>query len=67
MHAYACIYILGRFAASCGIARTRHAADSGPYDRGIVRIVALVGSMARKCVYMYVCTCVYMYISPSRA
>ena len=32
------ICILGRFAASCGIARSRHAADSVPYDRGTFRI-----------------------------
>ena len=33
---YVCI--LGRFAASCGIARLRHAADSVPNDRGTFRI-----------------------------
>ena len=38
-----------------------------PIVRKFTNEMALGGSMARKCVYMYICVYVYMYISPSRA
>ena len=44
-----------------GYSATRHAADSGPYDRGILRIVLVclhVCMTVRLCVYVFVCSSV---------
>ena len=67
IYIYICIYIyvymyvciLGRFAASCDIARSRQCRRLVPYDRAILRIMIpflpIVG--------IYVCICIFIHMS----